>query len=407
MLLVSKRLLALTGLALCFSTAAHAQEERNESFDNETAPLIEDLVPGQGSYAIQLGLYNHSDSPGDGNPFLDENLTVIEPVLIYDYDVSESFGYGLELNYDLVSSASIDRLGDVPGTEESGASGDNYVGLDASFRHRLESGALFAWHLGGSTEYDYTSIGIGGNFTWQPEGADATVSVGLDAYQDSIDLIQFDGTTAPDGTDDRTSITLTTNWNQILSPTSRVDMGLAIALQSGYLATPYNAVVEEDPGLPPNPLLDNNATGLEFAETLPDSRTRVALYGTYRKQTNPTRAWELGGRLYGDSWGVTSLTLEPHFIQEVSDRVLLDLHYRFYLQTESKYYEETYLQAAPTQPEFRTQDSDLADFNTNSLGLGMRWLDTTGGFFEFGIEYGARSDGIDLFYGYLGWNRSF
>jgi len=403
---MATRALALTGFVLFVSVGAKAQDQRDETIGVEAAPLIEDMDPGHGSYAIQIGLYNHTDSPGDGNPFLDENLTVIEPIVIYDYDVSEKFGYGIELNYDLVSSASIDRLGDVPGTEESGASGDNYVGLDVSFRHRLDSGGLLAWHIGASTEYDYSSIGLGGNYTWQPEGTDSTVSFGVDAYQDSVDLILFNGLTAPDGTDDRTSFTLTANWNQILSPVSRFDMGLAVAQQNGFLATPYNAVVLEDPGLPANPLLDNNAMGIEAAETLPEDRTRVALYGTYRRQVSPKRAWELGGRLYGDSWGISSLTVEPRFIQEVGDGLILDLHYRFYQQSESKYFEETFLQAAPPQ-EFRTQDSDLADFNTNTLGFGLRWLDHAGGFFEFGLEYGVRSDNIDLFYGYLGWNRSF
>lgn len=407
MLLAPFRGLALVSLLLCLSGVALAQEQRDENLGVEAAPLIEDFEPGHGSIALQLGLYNHSDAPGDGNPFLDEGLTVIEPVIIYDYDVSEKFGYGLELNYDLVSSASIERLASVPGSEESGASGDNYIGLDASFRHRLDSGGLFKWHVGASTEYDYTSIGLGGNYTWQPGGTDATVSIGLDAYQDSIDLILFNGTTAPEGTDERTSATLTANWYQILSPTSHMQLGLAVAEQSGFLATPYNAVVLEDPGLPPNPLLDNLANGIEISEMLPDSRTRVALYGSYRKQTKPTRAWELGGRLYGDSWGVSSVTIEPRLVQElVADRLLLDLHYRFYMQSESKYFQDTFLQAAPLD-QFHTQDSDLGDFNTNTVGFGLRWLESTGGFFEFGLDYGVRSDGLDLFYGFIGWTRNF
>ena len=42
-----------------------------------------------------------------------------------------------------------------------------------------------------------------------------------------------------------------------------------------------------------------------------------------------------------------------------------------------------------------------------AFGFALRRSNIAGGFIEFGVDYGMRSDGIDLFYGYIGWTRKF
>ena len=44
----------------------------------------------------------------------------------------------------------------------------------------------------------------------QPAVKDATLSIGLTAFFDTVDINRFDG--SEEGSDDRTSYTLTTNW---------------------------------------------------------------------------------------------------------------------------------------------------------------------------------------------------
>lgn len=366
------------------------------SADAETTPpLVESLEAGRSKLSARLGFYDHGDS-GDGNPFLDEALTVIEHAVVYDHDVSDTFGYGITFSYDYVSSASIDRLSNFP--DQSGASADNYIGVDAGFRHLLEGRRRIDWHLGASNEYDYRSIGFGGGYTWQPRDTNATVSVNLDAYLDSIDIIRFDGT--EDGTDDRTSVTASTTWYQILSPRSSGELGVTIAQQSGFLETPYNAVVREDDLLPPNPNLANNARGEELTEELPDDRTRGAVHGWVRTRTEPGRAWELGGRIYSDSWGINSVTVEPRWYQNlVTDTLDMRVRYRFYLQTEADYFDDHF-----TEPkEFQTQDSDLGDFNTHTFGVLFNWFRGENHSLDFGVDYALRSDGLDHIFASFGW----
>ena len=82
---------------------------------------------GSGFVGFRIGVY-HNDDDVEGNPFLDEELTVIEPILIFDYNVTDDTAFWGKLSYDYVSSASIDRLSRF--RRQSGASGDYYFGLD-------------------------------------------------------------------------------------------------------------------------------------------------------------------------------------------------------------------------------------------------------------------------------------
>lgn len=75
---------------------------------------------GHGSWSARLGLFDMADD-GDGNPFLDEDLTVIEPVFLYQYNVSEDTTYSAQISYDNVSSASIERLSKFD--DQTGATG--------------------------------------------------------------------------------------------------------------------------------------------------------------------------------------------------------------------------------------------------------------------------------------------
>lgn len=354
---------------------------------------------GSGFVETRLGFFDQGDS-GDGNPFLDESLTVIEPILVFDYNFSERFGITTKLSYDYVSSASIDRLSKFP--EQSGASGDFYYGLDVAFRHLLDDSNRLNWHLGFGKEYDYTSFGLGASLTRDLPERRASVSLSLDAYLDQVDIIRFDG--KEEGSDDRTSLAATVTWSQVLTPRWRGELGLTLAHQSGFLETPYNAVVIEDPLLPPNPNLDNLARGFEIPEELPDERLRLALFGRARRLLSDRTSIELGGRLYADDWGITSLTLEPRLYRElIPEELLLRLRYRFYVQSAADDFQESFTE----EQEFRTQDSDLGDFSLHGLGFQFLWRLGPASQVDLGADYGVRSDGLDHLFGSIGWRWSF
>ena len=359
-----------------------------------------DPEAGDSSMTIQIGLFEMDDS-GDGNPFLDESLSVLEGIVIYDYQLNDRLGISTELSYDFVSSASIDRLSAFP--DQSGASGDYYAGVDVGFRYKYTDRVDLGWHLGGSKEYDYASIGLGGSVSVEADDKNSAWTYSLETFSDSIDVIRFDGT--EDGTDSRFSLAGTVSHYRILNPTTHADIGLTLSNQSGFLETAYNAVVIEDPLLPPNPNLENNARGTEVTEELPGTRTRAALFGRVRHSLKPGQAVELGGRLYADTWGIGSVTVEPRYYRALSDTLRMRLGYRFYVQSEADDYSDEFLAADPT-PSERTQDSDLADFYSNTFGTRLDWGNPKASW-SLGLDYVLRSDGLDQLLLALGWHRSF
>jgi len=395
--------LLLPGLMLLLgalvSPPLAAQEAEPAPGTEESAPGSDEPQAGDQSLTTRLSFYNHDDS-GDGNPFLDESLTVVEPVIIFDRQATEDFGYSVDLHYDYVSSASIDRLSNYPA--QSGASADNYIGATLSGRWKLDDGWKASGSFSYSDEYDYDSIGFGGSVSRPVAGQDATLGLSVNAYYDDIRLIRWNG--VEDGGDSRTSISTTLSWYQILSPTLHGSFGATLTLQDGFLATPYNFVVIEDPGGPPNPDLENGAAGTPTAEVLPDSRARTALYGRLRGFVSAGRAWELGGRIYSDDWGITSFAFEPRWYQTLrKDKLDAMVRYRYYDQSAADDYQEHFL----TTSEFMTQDSDLADLSSHTFGGRLIWHVAERESFSIGLDYVLRSDGLDQILASFSWEQPF
>lgn len=348
-----------------------------------------DGEPGSGSVAFHLGFYDQPDSDGKaGNPFLDESLTVVEAVTFFDYQVNAKDSVWALFSYDYISSASIDRLSNFP--QQSGASGDYYVGLDLGWKRKLDARTTRGLFVSGSAEYDYLSFGVGGDLVREDPAEGRSLSLGGSAFLDIIDVIRFNG--EEEGSDQRLTLSGSATWYRPLTPDLHASYGVSLTLQQGFLETPYNAVVIED-GTGPNPNLVDDAPGREVIEELPDLRIRLALYGDLRWLLSDVGAFSLGGRVYADDWGILGLTLQPGYsFWLVPDKHRLEIYLRLYTQTAADAYAESFTDETSE----RTQDSDLGDFS--ALGLGGRWLyhwsDRTS--ISFGMEYTFRSD--DLHY---------
>ena len=370
------------------------------------APLPEETFTGSGeagsgTATLRLGYYENDDS-GDGNPFLDEELEVIEPIFIVDYSLTDRLGMWLLGSADLVSSASIDRLSKFP--EQSGASGDYYYGGDLGLRYELSAESRVSGFVHASTEYDYDSFGGGTSFSRDFASKDTTLSLALTGFRDTIDIIRFDGR-QNEGTDERWTGTAKAGWYQVIDPKTHGELSATFTLQSGFLETAYNAVVVEDPSLPPNPNLDNLARGVEVTEELPGQRWRGSLQGLIRRRLWPGTALELGGRYYADDWGLSAISAEPALYQKVfSDALQLRLGYRFTHQEAARYYDEHFLLRVPR---YRTQDSDLGDWDAHGVGARLEWSLTDTWRFDVGGEWVTRSDGIDPLFGSVGISKDF
>lgn len=376
--------------------------------DKTTAPRMDPSQTdaqkvGHGRLELRVGYYNNTDGLSDGNPFLDEELTVVEPVIYLDYQMSKKTRWWTKLSFDIVSSASIDRLSKFP--EQSGASGDYYIGLDTGIKRSIDDHHRYGLWVHGSAEYDYKSFGIGGDYAWDAADRNSTMRLHGNLFVDSLDLIRFNG--MEDGSDTRSSLSLGLTRYQVFNPELHGEFGATLTYQDGYLGTPYNAVVLEDPADPPNPNLYNQARGTEIAERLPDTRTRIALHGRLRRSFTDHTAGEIGGRLYTDTWGITSVALEPRLYQWwVPDKLRARMRYRYYTQTAADDYREHFFPADATR-QYLTQDSDLGKFNSHTLGLGLTWFTSPNTHWSFGADYVSRDDGIDQYYASIGYTWDF
>ncbi len=104
--------------AVLLSSLAQAQDGVRDNFESIT---------------IRLGTYLRDDASdgSKGNPFLDEDLAVVQPAVVFDYRLDDDLLLTTDLTVDRVSSASVKRFGSRG--NQSGASGDVYIGLDFGF----------------------------------------------------------------------------------------------------------------------------------------------------------------------------------------------------------------------------------------------------------------------------------
>ncbi|MFT5286762.1 MAG: hypothetical protein ACI8TQ_002934 [Planctomycetota bacterium] len=398
--------LAPTGFAQVSASGLDESAPEAAANSNVAAPEVSagKLKPGEGTISYRLSFFDVGDS-GSGNPFIDESLTVIEPVIVFDHQLTEKTGITGTLSYDLVSSASIERLSNYSG--QSGASGDNYIGLDLGVRYAYSPKTDLSAHASFSTEYDYNSLGAGAAISRESADGDSRLTYSFDAFFDSLDLIR--GTAASqansDGTDNRTSYAATAKWYQIISPKSHGEFGLTLAQQTGFLSTPYNFVVDESKPTPGATFpYENGAQGSDINEVLPDSRTRIALYGRVRNSLGPGRSWELGGRIYQDDWGISSFSIEPAYEAAISSKWRIRPRYRYYNQTAADAFFESYNGEAVAE---LTQDSDLGAFNSNLFGVKFLKRNSAKSSMDVSLDYILRSDGLDQLVFSIGWARGY
>ena len=402
---VTFALVLLASLTVLVPGSLFAWQEKNaeEVLESSQNPDFSSEA-GHGSVSFGLNYYNNDDN-GDGNPFLDEALTDFEPVIIFDYNVTDRFSINGTLSYDYVSSASIDRLENLG--HQSGATGDFYYGASLGGAYKLNPDLRIGGNLSFSAEYDYNSIGLGGFVARDLNNKNTTLKLNVNAFQDSIDIIRWNGI-QNEGTDDRTTLSLTGNWYQIITPSTHSEFGISATHQTGFLETAYNFAVIEDPNedmISTQWRLDRYVNGHIEQEELPDTRTRGSIFGRVRTSLSPSTSVELGGRLYADSWGISSVTIEPRLYQWlIEDKLSARLRYRFYAQTAADDYSDHFNLVTP---EFRTQDSDLGDFNANGAGLKFSWYFSKTLRFDISGDYIQRSDGIDQVLGAVGFNWSF
>jgi hypothetical protein len=369
-------------------------------------------VAAENSVEFKTTYYAQTDSDasfgktrGDDNTDVNEESTVIEPIVLIKYDLTARTNISLQIDADFISSASIDRLGSPPVTNQGGATGDKRFGVKTGISHRFEF-ADVRGSVGFSSEYEYSSASLSGGFSKELLDRQATLSIDISFYGDEVDVI--DRTGVEPGGETRQSFNVDLGWSQILTSRSQLDLNVSLSLMQGFLQTAYHRVY-----------LDVGDVGIEVDEVVPDQRLRTAIGASYKRFFDAGLSLHVGERLYRDDWGIVSSTTSLEFYAYlVPESIYAGFRYRFYLQTAADFYEDRGQQFSIAEARAvaepgrytgfeRSNDPDLGDFTSHTVGLSfgftnLKSLGTTGEL-TISLDYMVRDDGLEAYWAMFGY----
>lgn len=322
-----------------------------------------------------------------------------------------------------------------PWQASSGASkNDELTSLTVNYAQSSDS-RNFIWNadVSFSNEYDYTSVGFGGGIAQLFNDKNTELSLKANVYLDQwrpiyptelheyskygsdfLNQGYFSGVTVLDqngqstlnylpsafqniSSVNRNSYSATVGLSQVLSKKLQISVFFDILQQQGLLSTPYHRIYFADKAnyyigqaqYIPEYESESNAGVYKLAddiERLPDSRFKLPIGARLNYYINERFVLRTYYRYYSDNWDIQSHTANIELPIKVSDRFTVFPMYRFYTQTQSKYYApyETHL----STEQYYTSDPDLATFDANQYGLGVNYTDifTGGKIWKFGLK---------------------
>ncbi|WLD57477.1 DUF3570 domain-containing protein [Salinispirillum sp. LH 10-3-1] len=245
---------------------------------------------------------------------------------------------------------------------------DTRLSVDANWEHSYTR--LFRVAYGGyaSVESDFTAIGGSIKASLDINNRLTTLSVGVGAEGDKN--AKRDGTTPGPMTNvedaifydagRRNSFSGLLGVTQVLDRRTVAQFNVTYSHSLGYHTDPYKVFS----------MADSDDVEMErFYEGRPDERRRLALYSSMRQQRPDGNI--LGGsvRLYGDDWGVQSITLDSQYRYSLDGGArFIEPFGRFHFQTAADFYLRS-LEPYAALPEFASSDSRLAQMQSYTVGL--------------------------------------
>ncbi len=354
------------------------------------------------SYYSQKG-DNAAVSGGIGT----EELTDLTGTIIISIPLSADDKLTIDAGISAYTSASSSNVNpfDTRGTADpfvasSGASGsDSWTSFTGVYSHSSDDrNTIWSTKLSISSEYDYSSFGLGGSYSKLFNEKNTEISLHAGAYFDSWSLIYPVELRDPGGGGDddehfnindytitgnpnydpsfvaldnssRNSYSAGLGFSQILSKKLQGSLALDFVLQDGLLSTPFQRVYFGDVE---NSFIDNFQLADDI-ERLPDSRLKIAGGGRLNYYINEIFVLRTFYRYYFDDWGVGSHTASIELPIKIGTQLTLYPSYRFYNQSAAKYF-APFEQHLSTET-FYTSDYDLSQYNANQFGFGINYTD--------------------------------
>jgi len=365
-----------------------------------------------------------------------EELTDIATNIVVAMPLNDDAVLTVDLGISAYSSASSSNINPydnggkpTPWQASSGASqSDQLTSVTANYAHSSDS-RNFIWNadVSFSNEYDYNSVGIGGGIAYLFNDKNSEISLKGNAYLDKWNPIypkelndyEKYGANSINGTIwdqngqatinysptafktissvNRNSYSASVGFSQVISKKLQFSVFFDVLQQQGLLSTPYHRIYFADKAnyyigqaqYIPNYESESNAGVYKLAddiERLPDSRFKLPIGARLNYYINERFVLRTYYRFYSDNWDIQSHTASIELPIKVSDRFTVFPMYRFYTQTQSKYYApyETHL----STEKYYTSDADLSTFDANQYGFGVNYTDIFTGakIWKFGLK---------------------
>jgi len=294
--------------------------------------------------------------------FDDFNVSVLYPSISITKRVSESTSFTSRYLVDMITAASIRSHSASANTVDAVTSASGRTssrGHDQptfdEVRHEFSIG--FARLIGNgilaldglySTESDYTSSTLIGNFTQYFAENNASLQLGIVRSWDKV----FPKT--KDWKKDKNVTTLNLNFSQIISK------DLILQLLSTY--TNNNGLLSDNYQLVP---ISINGTDSLFDPVHPDLRIRRAAALSLKYRLTDNSSLQLGYRYYWDSWDISANTYSANYERYLSKHVILGAGLRSSFQNSAFFFKTEY--SVPEK--FMTTDIKLDAGYSNELQL--------------------------------------
>ncbi|OYU81091.1 MAG: hypothetical protein CFE23_06260 [Flavobacterium sp. BFFFF1] len=356
----------ITGFALLAIMRMSAQTTPTDSTAYKSSKLKIEEVNLVSSYYKQDG-NNAAVTGGIGSEELTDISNTIDVKMIRYGKNGNKQTFDVEVGVDHYTSASSDRI-DLQANSSASSSDNRFYPSLTYSQENEEKGTTFGAGVSSSTEFDYQSFGGNVFYSKKTKDRNGEFTAKAQAYLDQLKLItptelRVGGAGNRNyGTDSRNTFALSMNYSQIINRNFQVMFMADVITQQGYLGLPFHRVYFQD--------------GSVHQEALPDTRLKipVAVRGSYFLGDNViVRAYY---RYYSDDWNLTAHTAELEIPVKLSQSFSLSPFYRYYTQKGTKYF-KAYGEHTASE-EFYTSNYDLSTFNSNFIGMGLKYTPPKG-----------------------------
>lgn len=286
-----------------------------------------------------------------------EQLTDFTQKVILTVPVSPKLILNLDGGYDYYSSASTDNIDNI---RSSDSAQDMRIHGNAGFSYKLTDQKTVGFRIGASSEYDYTSINGGLNYSLISKDNNTSISLGLQAFFDKwIPYYPRElRRSARIPTDQRRSYNASLGITRVLNKKMQLSLQAEAIYMEGLLSTPFHRVYFQEQSAP-------------RIENLPGNRLKIPIGLRLNTHLSEWLIARLYYRYYWDDWGIQAHTASIELPIKINRFFAIYPFYRYHTQTASDYFQP--YKEHSINDQFYTSDFDLAALNSHAFGLGITY----------------------------------